>query len=459
MSAFRTHLLGVLGSVISVSACGGAVAEQGLRDGLTEDDLCTAEGQFSRVTGISPADEQSYLEWRSSYSYDATAAQTWEETKSPIVESDLSDAEKDQELASAFEQVVWVQESSGSCAYPECDRYVLPADGAGFGRGYDGARYHLFAHGPGGPTLVGSVEQAKVFLGPIDTPHDAAWLAEAEGYRVSCEPNSYVEDETGYLLYAETGTTCGGDITGHRLHVGTDGAIDELDAKIVEEGDDGCAIGRLPSGALSSRSRAHDSHHAIGAYFADAARLEGASIVAFLELARDLRHHGAPTELGAWAERAAAEETRHAELCRALAQRYGAEVSATTIEPSPVKSLLEIALDNAVEGLGREAFGALVAHHQLLTAHDQAVRAAMRLIARDEASHAEFSIALHGWLMTKLDASERDAVTQARESAIRELRPKLCGPRAPDLRRAAGLPMPDVASRLYDELFSVDFAA
>lgn len=458
MSAFRTHILGVLGSVISVSACGGALAERNLRDGLTEGDLCDANGAFSYIEGLSPADEQSYLEWRASYAYGPDAVEAWASTKSAIVESSLSDAEKNEQLSDAFESVAQLQESSGTCAYPECDRYVLPADGSGFGLGYEGALNHLFAHGPGGPTLVSTAEQAKTFLGVIDTPHDAAWLAEAEGYAVSCEPNSYAEDESGYLLYAETGTTCGGDITGHRLHVGRDGAIEELDAKVVEQGDDGCVIGRLPGGAIT-RSVREPCEHPVGVYFADNARLEGASIVAFLELARDLRHHGAPAELIAWAERAAREETRHAELCRALARRYGADVSETVIEPSPIRSLREIAVDNAREGLGREAFGALLAHHQMLTARDPAVRGAMQIIARDEASHAEFSIALHRWLSSQLGDDERVVVARARSSAVGELRAKLCAPRSPELELRAGLPAPDVAARLYDELFAVDFAA
>lgn len=463
MSAFRTRLLGVLGSVISASACS---PEAGLREGLEGKDLCAPRSDgsstyqaFSYVEGLEPATPQDYLEWRSAYVYDAASVEGWESTKSFIVDDpSLTETERGEQLEDAFDDVAALVESTGTCDYASgCDRYVLPPDGAGFGRGYDGARYHLFAHGASGPTLVATTEQAEEFLGEIDTPHEAAWIATTHGYDVVCDGGTYTEDEDGYQLYVETGTTCGGDVTGHRIHVARDGALEELDSGVVEKGDTGCAIGRLPSGAVSLAYERTTAHVA-GSYFADAARLEGASIVAFLELARDLRHHGAPPELVAWAERAAREETRHAEICRALAQRYGATVSATVIEQSPVKSLLELALDNAVEGLTREAFGALVAHHQMLTATDPAVRAAMRIIARDEASHAEFSIALHRWLVTQLDETEHQSVARARAAAPDRFRTSLCPALGESLTNTLGLPRAEVATELFDRLFALDWA-
>lgn len=461
MSAFRTRLLGVLGSVVSLSACSNdpdaAALERELREGLTGDDLCTLEGgtEFSYVEGLQPALPTDYLEWRSVGAEDAING--WDATKSAIVNDEtLTDAERDLLLASAFEDVATLHESSGSCVYPACDRYVATSPWDGFTMP-SGAVHQLFAHGEYGPLLITSPDDAAGLLYEIDTPQEAAWMAMANRFEIVCDGRTYAKDGNSYLLYTERYDSCGDTTYGYRLRVYPDGQVELVDSALLSGS--GCAVGRLPSGRISTTCRSPQGSPSTGAYLADAARMEGASVVAFLELARDLEHHGAPAELIAWAKRAAREETHHAEICRDLARRYGADVAATVIEPSPTQSLFDIALDNAVEGLGREAFGALVAHHQLLTARDPAVRAAMRVIARDEASHAEFSIALHRWLQEKLDAEQRESVARARADAQHPFRMTLCPERPSAMHHALGLPTQAVASALFEQLFAEDFAA
>src|SRR5690606_15796747 len=123
--------------------------------------------------------------------------------------------------------------------------------------------------------------------------------------------------------------------------------------------------GRVTGGCVSS-GVGRAEVHPVGRYFAENARLEAASVVAFLELADDLEAHGAPSDLVLWARRAAQEETRHARLCAGLARRYGADVGRVHVTQGARRTLLEIACENAAEGLTREAYGALVAHHQAM---------------------------------------------------------------------------------------------
>jgi len=231
--AFR-KLLGVLGSVVSVSACGSP--EPRLREGLTGEDLCTLEGgtQFSYVEGLEPRAPTEYLEWRWTAPYSASQ---WAELKASVQDDDtLTPAEREQVLDDAFQSFVAASETSGTCVYPDCDRYVVPNDQEGFNAEYPLIE-HLFAHGADGPTIVTNAAEAKAFLGDIDTPQEAAWLAYAEGYVVICDGTTYEKVDDGYLLYVERGDACT-PYTGHRLHVSTSGTIEELDAEQVDEGND-----------------------------------------------------------------------------------------------------------------------------------------------------------------------------------------------------------------------------
>jgi hypothetical protein len=127
------------------------------------------------------------------------------------------------------------------------------------------------------------------------------------------------------------------------------------------------------------------------------AALEHASVAAFEQLARQLEAVSAPAELVAGARRAAAEEAEHTRLCLALAERYVGH--SLTLAPTPVlpppavpephdraARLEQLALESLVDGTVGEGWAA--AAGALAETTDPAVRHALEVIARDEASHA-----------------------------------------------------------------------
>jgi hypothetical protein len=91
----------------------------------------------------------------------------------------------------------------------------------------------------------------------------------------------------------------------------------------ISNGGAGCpAEGRRPEGLVLPHRL--DATNPVGAWLAEAAWLEAASVYAFVHLARELGLHGAPHGLVRWALVAARDEVRHTELMTRLALRYGA---------------------------------------------------------------------------------------------------------------------------------------
>src|SRR5688572_20386812 len=98
-----------------------------------------------------------------------------------------------------------------------------------------------------------------------------------------------------------------------------------------------CIAGRRPPGLLPAVFGGGGG--AVGAWLAELAHLEAASVPAFLMLADDLQRAGAPSALIDAARVAAADEVRHARLMGTLARAAGAELPAVTIEaPRPRRS-------------------------------------------------------------------------------------------------------------------------
>jgi hypothetical protein len=92
----------------------------------------------------------------------------------------------------------------------------------------------------------------------------------------------------------------------------------------------------------------------------------------------------------------------HPSATRADDPRHPATVCPCLCSDSPTRSgpeirLLEVAVENAVEGCVRETFGVAVAMIRAERAGDKQVRRAMRSIARDEMQHAELSWAVARW--------------------------------------------------------------
>jgi hypothetical protein len=178
-----------------------------------------------------------------------------------------------------------------------------------------------------------------------------------------------------------------------------------------------CGAGRRPPSLLPSKSPIGCGP--LGAYFAEAARLEKASVAAFRQLSSDLSQHGAPSELVGEARRFARDEVRHARAMGALAGRYGASPVPVRLGDSPgFRSLEEIAIENEVEGCVREAYGALVALWRSLSARDRQVASVLASIAEDECRHATLARKIAAWTNDLLTEAARGRVARARALAL-----------------------------------------
>lgn len=247
---------------------------------------------------------------------------------------------------------------------------------------------------------------------------------------------------------SETDSDCGGShprqrVTNYRhtLFVDDKGAIREREKVVSHRYDiaDPChPLGRRPSDFADVSSGGTVRGHLLRAM-----HHEAESVRAFERIARELRAHGAPAELIDAAEAAAREERDHAERCAAL---VGTSLEIAT-DALPVRSLYELAIDNAREGCVGEAYAALCAVVQAKAAATPALRAHFAAIATDELAHAALAHAIASWLDGNLDALERARVAVAREDALRVLAASLDMPPTA-ATRALGLPEHRLAARL-----------
>jgi hypothetical protein len=156
---------------------------------------------------------------------------------------------------------------------------------------------------------------------------------------------------------------------------------------------------------------------------AEMAYLEAVSVHAFDRLERELRAHAAPPSLVRGARRARRDEVRHAAMMARLARRRGEDVrGAEAPGGGDVRPLVEIAIENAVEGCVRETYSAVAGLVEAHVGPDADVRRAMASIGADECRHAALAWDVAAWVMPRLDASERARVVAAMREAIDELR-------------------------------------
>lgn len=295
-------------------------------------------------------------------------------------------------------------------------------------------------------------------LGTVDTPQEAALTAYVAGYQVSCTDKQSggiraSVDGDGYEVLASRLTKdCAPiEITGYYLKVDKGGKVTVLSSAVISSSP--ACVGRRPDGLCACPSGA--SADPVGAFLATAAHLEEASITAFRSLRKELHAHGAPPRLLRAAARAARDEIRHARQTARLARRHGAIApKPRIIPPGPPgpRSLEALARENAVEGCVRETFGALVGLYQASAAQDPAIARAMAGIAADEVRHAALAWQLARWADRRLSQAARARVRAARQTAIAALRRELAAAAPPELVAVAGLPPPEVALRLCDQL-------
>jgi len=179
----------------------------------------------------------------------------------------------------------------------------------------------------------------------------------------------------------------------------------------------------------------------LGEYFATCAYLEATSVIAFERMYVELEAHRAPRELLGRVMRARAEEVRHTELTSSLARAHGEEPCLPKREPhGAVRSLFEIARENAVEGCVRETYGAALALLRASRAEDSGVREVAREIAQDEVRHAELAWDVAAWITLRLSNEERARIAGDVRDAVAELSRGDSEPARSPALAAAGMP-------------------
>ena len=177
-----------------------------------------------------------------------------------------------------------------------------------------------------------------------------------------------------------------------------------------------CGVGRLADG-VSARSKGDG----LGKVLADMAAHEAAAVIAFEQLAIELRAHGLHRGFHRGARRAAREEQRHLQLVGALAAQRQGTFALARRHGTSVRTIDALAHDNAVEGCVRETFGSLLGAYQATHATDAGVRQVMATVTADEVGHGAYSWELTHALESRLPLARRRRVRETREHALHTL--------------------------------------
>lgn len=292
-------------------------------------------------------------------------------------------------------------------------------------------------------------ELATLF-GKVDTADEAILFALRSGFSAPCVSREGNELRVVATHYKDTCPIVFERVT---MRVSETGELEVIGAvELPNHPGTGACVGRVPAGLCSVSEARNES--AVGDFLANAAHLEDASVYAFERLARELTAYGAPRDMVAAALHAADDEVRHARVIGALATARGGQPVAAEVHELSLRTLEEIAIENATEGCVRETYGALVGGYQARHAGDLGVRSAMREVAADEARHASLSHRVHQWAMSMLDVDARARVLAAQRDAIIELT-LACREEVDErLRALLGLPSSAVAQALLRELSS-----
>ena len=288
---------------------------------------------------------------------------------------------------------------------------------------------------------------------PVSTRDEAATILRIKGYSFDCDMHNVRPEGDGWT-FKRTSSSCSGEKWEYFYKVlAASGQVVEAGRNQLSEADSNCIEGRRPANlALTGVSWLSS----LSACFGEIAHMEAAAVLAFDELQGRLRSLGAPPELLARAARAREDEVAHAAVTARLAHRFGGTPATprveTTSAPPPHVSLLQLALENAVEGCVREAYGALVAAFQGAHASDADVRAAFTRIALDETEHAELSFAIDAWLAPLLTTDERRRVEDAKMQAWLELAASCSVEPAAEVVAVAGIPSATQARALLAQL-------
>lgn len=296
---------------------------------------------------------------------------------------------------------------------------------------------------------IRTADELAAFLVPIDTPAEAVLLGAASRFTPTCSRSGTKARDGGFELQLFTHPGCDGRRR-HLLFVSTSGELTELDSTLEEDPDPNCVVGRRPAGLLGAQRR-----HSLspGAHFARSAELEAASVRAFEMLGSELTAHGAPADFRYRARAAMADEVRHALAVARLARALGGTPRRPRVRASDeVRSLQDIAHENAVEGCVRETYGALVAIHQAHRARHPHVRRLYARIAADETRHAALAWDISRWACARAGDSVRRRVREGMHRAVEALGASARQELPNDLTEVAGLPPPGTAQALVSRL-------
>lgn len=400
--------------------CGGSID----RDQFTSN-ACAGANDFDGVTLATPVD---FMELRQTV---------------PFADPPMFDVIASQGMACS--------KATGTACANKLAMLNVASEGWSIDQGQLGSatRFLVFTRGDEADSIT-TLAELKTFLAPVDNAQDAVFLVrnELSDHNVICDELNAAKDGDGFNILTSSGFACGegSHRDEHVVHVSSTGEITIEETVIVEEGDPGCAIGRRPEGLVPTRSPRQTRN--AGTFFADAARLEAASVFAFEQLENELRMYRAPRTLIRDARRARNDEVRHARMTRRLAKKNGGRPLAARVRRPKTRAWFEFVKENAVEGCIRETFGALVATYQAERATDVQIRGAMKVIAQDETRHASLAWRIAKWAEARLSDEERAEVRALQRAELGRMACRLSQEDAPIT--AAGLPGRNESLRLLE---------
>ncbi len=413
-----------MAAAMATAGCGGSIIAT---NDLTPPPSCDASGNRPLLQGLTPAHPVDYIELRE-VTFNGTPDETFgTKCKTATNVSTCTSA------VAAITSTVGMQTCDNGGPIVMCKN-----------------RYLVFTSGDQVGTIT-TVAELAAFLAPVDTSQEAVTILTLDNHVIECASSDPIGSRPavggGFDFVNVEGGGCA-DTFRVEYHVAVDGTVTEVAREKIASGSGPCPVARRTSGAGESRT----AMQGVGGYFARAARLEAASVPAFMRLHDELRALRAPVSLLRRTKRAAKQEASHARTMSRLAKRFGqaSHPERRDAPRRPLRDAAAIAIENAAEGCVRETFGAVFACFMAHMSTDANVRGAMTRIAQDELDHAVLARAVSRWLEPHLTPEERRAVCDARRAALHALRVEMSEPASEVVMASAGAPSPSQARALLD---------
>ncbi|MBX3231010.1 MAG: ferritin-like domain-containing protein [Labilithrix sp.] len=430
VARFRRLISHLLASPVVLAACGGSVTE------MPERAVCIDPSSADRYAALSLGPNVDGIAF-ATRPYDAPS--TTARTRLPSLGAPCSKATDRTACEARASALLVTEEAEEAEGWPVNGAVCGDRASRGAALACSASANDVAVITSGDDVRRASLDDVRRAVSPVETLDEAIALLILQGGNVDCNDANARSESDGWT-FKHTVHYCSGRVTESFTKVSREGMLSDAGQNVVEEADNGCIEGRRPAGLRPTGS---PWLSAVGPCLAEIAYMEAAAVHAFADLAARLRELGAPRALIERAEEARRDEVRHAALARELAARHGGEVKTPVVAHAAAPGdALAFAIENAVEGCVREAFGAVVSAFQAANAADPRIRTAFASIARDEARHAELAFAIDGWLAARLDAAARRAVAVAMDDAWDALAAELAELAEPaeEVRRVAGYP-------------------